>query len=237
LGIADSHALAFDTMLHLATVGAVITYFRRDMSALVQTFLRYVGRMPVGEHDVTLLFAIIAGTIPAAIAGFFLERTLDTAFRSPLIVALVLVFGSGLLGVADYVYKRRSTPLKKTTIRTGILVGLFQTLALMPGMSRSGSTISGGMLLGLSRREATRFAFLLSIPVILGAGLKKTLEMLSYGGDVSWGAVFVGAFVAFIVGLFAIHFMIGYVRNHTFKAFIWYRVALGLVVILMVFAG
>lgn len=237
LNIEDNHELAFDALFHLATAGAVVVYFWRDIWALVHTFLRYIGRMPVNERDLTLLFAIIAGTVPAAVVGFLLEDAIESALRSPLLVAGAFVVGSVLLGVAEYAYRKRRTTTKQVTVRMGVAVGLFQMLALIPGMSRSGASISGGMLLGLSRRDATRFAFLLAIPVILGAGLKKAFEMLSLGGDVSWSPVFAGALAAFVVGLLAIHFMLGYLRNHTFWPFIWYRVALAAVVILVVFAG
>ena len=237
LEIEDSHALAFDALLHLATAAAVILYFWRDIWALIHTFMRYVGRMPVGARDVSLLFAIIVGTLPAAVAGFLLEGAIETKFRSPFLVASILVFGSILLGFAEYFYRKKKTEAKLVTVKTGFIVGLFQMLALLPGMSRSGATISGGMLFGLSRTEATRFAFLLAIPVILGAGLKKTLEMLSLRGEISWGPVFLGALVAFTVGLASIHFMIRYLRTHTFWPFIWYRVVLAVVIILVVFAG
>mgnify|MGYP001560858762 CR=1 FL=1 len=237
LGSEGTHALAFDALLHLATAAAVILYFRRDMWALVQTFLRYVGRMPVNARDVTLLFAIIAGTIPAAIVGFFLESLMDSVLRGPLIVAGSLIVGSLLLGSAEYVYRRKRISPGHLTVRIGAYIGLFQMLALIPGMSRSGSSISGGILLGLSRTEATRFAFLLSVPVILGAGLKKGVALLSQGADVSLGPVFVGAMVAFISGLCAVHFMLRYLRTHTFWPFIWYRFVLAAVVILVVFAG
>lgn len=233
----DMNGLAYDAVLHLATAAAVVVYFRRDIGTLVHTFLRYVGRMPVGGRDVSLLFAVIFGTIPAVVAGLFLEEAMETVFRSPLIVAGVLVAGSALLAAAEYAYRKRGTPQKKITVQKGALIGLFQTLALIPGMSRSGASISGGMLLGLSRMEATRFAFLLAIPVIMGAGVKKTFELLSHGSATDWGPIFAGAVVAFAVGLGAIHFMIAFLRSHTLWPFIWYRLALAVVVILMVFAG
>ncbi len=235
LDIEDSHALAFDAMLHLATAGAVIVYFWRDIWALVHTFLRYVGRMPVNARDVSLLFAIIFGTIPAAVVGFLLEDAMDAALRAPLIVAGLLVAGSALLGIAEYFYRKRPSA-KQITVRTGVGIGLFQTLALLPGVSRSGASIAGGMLLGLSRAEATRFAFLLAVPVILGAGLKKCVEMLSLGADAAWDSIFLGVAVAFVVGIFAIHFMLRFLRAHTFWPFIFYRIALAAAVILVVFA-
>jgi len=111
-------------------------------------------------------------------------------------------------------------------MKTGFKVGLFQTLALIPGFSRSGATIAGGMLLGLNRNDATRFSFLLALPIILGSGSKKLLEMISSSAEVAWVPLGVGAFTAFVVGLLAIHFMITFVRKHTLWPFIWYRITL-----------
>ncbi|MBI4086412.1 undecaprenyl-diphosphatase UppP [Candidatus Kaiserbacteria bacterium] len=237
LGVEGAGSLAFDAILHLATALAAVTYFRRDIWLLVQTFLRYVGMLPVGGRDVSLLFAVIFGTIPAAIAGLFLEELMETVFRSPLIVAAMLVAGAVLLGAAEYVHARKHLFKKHVTVQSGVIVGLFQTLALIPGVSRSGASISGGLFTGLTRADATRFAFLLAIPVLLGAGVKKTLELLSHGEDVFWAPILFGALVAFAVGFGAIHFMITYLRRHTFWPFIWYRVLLAAVVALLVFAG
>lgn len=234
-GITDAHALAFDAMLHLATAAAVIVYFWRDLWGLVHTFLRYVGRLPVNPRDIALMWALAVGTVPAVVAGLLLEDMMEVLFRSPLLVAGVLVAGSILFVIAERRYAR-STYEREITVRTGVFVGLFQVLALIPGMSRSGATIAGGMLLGLTRTAATRFAFLLAVPVILGAGMKKLLEMFSLEGEVVWGSVFLGASVAFFVGLLAIHFMITFLKTHTLWPFIWYRVVLAGIVVLAVFA-
>ena len=235
--LSDSNGLAFDALLHIATACAAIVYFRKDIVALAHTALRYVGMLPVSGRDVSLLFALLFGTIPAVIAGLLLEELLESALRAPLVVAGALVGGSVLLGVAEYICGRRKTSAKKLTVYKGIGIGIFQVFALIPGVSRSGATISGGMLLGLSREAATRFAFLLAIPVILGAGLKKGMELVRAGEAVSWAPVFLAAAVAFLVGLVAIHFMVTYLRTRTLWPFIWYRLALAGVVVLFVFAG
>lgn len=229
------HALAFDAVLHLATAGAVIVYFWRDLLTLLHAFLRHIGRMPVNARDIGLVWALLVGTIPAVIAGLLLEDLMETLFRTPLVVAGVLVFGSILFAAAEWHYARSAKRITAITIRAGLLIGLFQTLALIPGMSRSGATIVGGMFLGLSRTDATRFAFLLAVPVMLGAGAKKCLELLSYGESVAWLPILVGSAVAFGVGLAAIHFMLGFVRRHTLWPFIWYRLALAAVVVCAVF--
>lgn len=232
LNVMDEHALAFDALLHLATAAAVVVYFRRDLWVLAQTALRYAGRLPVNPRDLALIVALLVGTVPAVIAGLLLETAMETFFRNPLLVAGVLVAGSVLFGFAERRYAKVPRT-REITVRTGLLVGLFQTLALVPGMSRSGATISGGMLLGLSRSDATRFAFLLAIPIMLGAGGKKLLELLGAGGEISWGLVGVSAVVAFVVGLAAIHFLVTFLRSHTLWPFIWYRVALAGVVLLV----
>ncbi len=222
--------LAFDAVLHLATASAVILYFSKDIWVLVQAALRKLGRLPVNQRDSSLLSALLVGTVPAVIAGVFLEKYMDTLFRNPVLVAFVLLLGSFLFMYAEWVYQK-SVPQNTIDTKTGFKIGLFQALALIPGVSRSGATISAGMLFGLSRSEAARFAFLLAIPVMFGAGAKKLIDLIQVGGDVAWGTIFVGAVVAFCTALFAIHFMISFVRRYSLWPFIWYRIALALFVV------
>jgi len=160
-GISDEYALAFDAILHLATAAAVILYFFGDIVMLVNTALRKLSRLPVNQSDLTLLYAILIGTIPAVILGLLLESTMETLFRNPLLVAGVLVGGSILFMYAEWRYLNEHRRDDMDTTK-GFKIGLFQALALIPGVSRSGSTIAGGMLLGLSRHDAARFAFLLA---------------------------------------------------------------------------
>ncbi len=220
--------LAVDAVLQFATVLAVVIYFWRDIWQLIKTacYLVVGQGVKTNGNDRTLLFALVMGTIPAALIGFFLEKTMDTAFRSAALVAWMLVAGSGLFLIAEYVASRYAA--KQTiSVGRGIVIGFFQSLALIPGMSRSGATISGGLLLGLSRQEAARFGFLLSIPIILGAGAKKMLE-LGVSGLLAaeWLPLVIGSVVAFAVGLVVIHYLLRYVRNHTLLAFVMYRLAL-----------
>jgi undecaprenyl-diphosphatase len=234
-GITAQNALAFDAVLHLATVTAVIVYFQRDLRVLVHAVLRKLGRLPVNARDLTLVYAVAAGTVPAVVAGLLLESTMETLFRNPLLVAGVLVLGSFLFMYAEWVYDR-SHPQNEMSVWKGIQIGLFQVLALIPGMSRSGATIAGGMLLGLTRHEAARFAFLMAIPVMLGAGSKKLLELITSPVPVPWAGVVVGGITAFIIGLLAIHFMLQFVRTHSLWPFIWYRIILaGFVAFVVIF--
>jgi len=233
LHITDEHALAFDAILHLATASSVILYFWRDIMGLLNTLLRILGRLPVNPRDVALLSALIVGTIPAVVLGLSLESIMESTFRDPLLVAGVLVMGSVFFMFAEHVYSgdRKS---KQVDTKMGLKIGLFQSLALIPGMSRSGASIAGGMLLGLSRSDAARFAFLLAVPVILGAGAKKLLELATLSDvAIPWTSIGIGAVTAFFVGLIAIHFMLAFVRSHTLWPFIWYRIILASFVVFM----
>lgn len=235
-GVSDEYALAFDAVLHLATAAAVILYFHKDIWNLLQTLLRSLSRLPVNARDLLLLKAIAIGTVPAVLLGLSLESIMETLFRSPLLVAAVLVLGSLLFVYAEWVYNQHP-PQNEMTVKKGLYIGLFQALALVPGMSRSGATIAGGMLLGLSRSEAARFAFLLAVPVILGAGSKKLLELISSGNDIAFTPIAIGAVVSFVTGLIAVHFMLSFVRRYSLWPFIWYRLILAGFVVFIVLYG
>jgi undecaprenyl-diphosphatase len=235
-GMSDINGLAFDSMLQLATALAVIVYFFPDLWLLAQTGLRKLGRLPVNKRDETLMYALMIATVPAVILGLSLETLMESVFRNPLFVAGILLLGSFLFIYAEWVYHK--TPQTNVmTVKKGFQIGLFQSLALLPGMSRSGATIAGGMLLGLSRSEAARFSFLMAVPVITGAGLKKFIELLSSEETVQWIPVFIGSSVAFIVGLFAIHFMLRFVQKNSLWPFIWYRIILAAFVAFVVLFG
>lgn len=232
--IDEANGLAFDAVLQLASVAAVFVYFFSDVWILTQTLLRKLGRLPVNRKDEVLLYALLIGTIPAFIAGVFLESYMGSLFRSPLLVAMVLILGSIFFMFAEYVYQNKPRT-NEMSIKTGLKIGLFQVLALVPGMSRSGVTIAGGMLLGLTRVEAARFAFLLAIPIITGAGLKKLLELIVSDEVILWTPLAVGCVVSFVTSLIAIHFLLTFVRTHTLWPFIWYRIILASFVLFVFF--
>lgn len=234
--VEGSSDLAFDAILHLSTALAVIVYFRRDLMDLFNTLVRKLARLPVNTRDMTLIYALMVGTVPGVIFGLMLESFMATVFRNPLLIAAVLIVGSFLFAYAEWAHLNRPRD-ERMTVRKGLLIGLFQSLALIPGMSRSGASISGAMLLGLSRSEAARFSFLLAIPIIVGAGGKKLLELATSDTVVNWTAVSLGAVTSFFVGLLAIHFMLTFVRRHTLWPFIWYRIILATLVILLVYFG
>lgn len=235
-GLNDTQGLAVDAILQLATVAAVFVYFFPDIWVLTQTALRKLGRLPVNRKDEVLLYAILIATLPAVVFGLMLESLMESAFRSPVLVAGVLVAGSLFFMYAEYAYQTKPRT-NEMSLGKGFKIGLFQVLALIPGMSRSGATIAGGMLLGLSRHEAARFAFLLALPVITGAGLKKLLDLIVSNESVPWLPILIGSAVAFVSGLFAIHFLLAFVRNHTLWPFIWYRIILAAFVLFVFFFG
>jgi undecaprenyl-diphosphatase len=212
----EVQSLAFDVVLHLGTATALIAYFWKDILNIV-------------SKDRKLGLYIIVGSIPAAIAGLFLEDYVSNIFRSVYYVLAFLLVGSVIMFISEKVgnwAKNREVGMKE-----GLIIGIFQALALFPGVSRSGSTLSGGMLLGLSRENAARFSFLLSIPVVLGAGfleLSKVSVPLNGVSNLVLGAGFVSSFIA---GTLAIKFMLNFLKNNTLKGFIVYRIILVLVLL------
>lgn len=233
IGSVGEFDLAFDALLHFSTALAIVVYFWRDVRDLSKAFIRLVtprlGAVLTADEETVL--ALIAGTVPAVMLGLLLEDIMATLFRNPLLVAGALVFGSIVMFVAER-YKNHALNLGKFTRswRRGLLVGLFQSLALIPGTSRSGMTISAGMLLGMDRREAARFGFLLGVPLLLGAGMKKALE-LGFGQLSS--EMLAGTVAAFVVALLVIHFLLKFLRNNTLHIFIAYRLLLAVGIILV----
>lgn len=225
LTIDDTNGLAFDAVLHLATAAAVTIYFWSDIWVLIQAVLRKLGRLPVNERDITLLNALLIGTIPAVVLGLMLESTISENFRTPLIVAVFLFIASIFFIFTEWRYYLKPAH-GEITLRRGLLIGLYQALALVPGMSRSGATIAGGMLVGLSRYEASRFSFLLAIPITLGVGAKMLLELLQNPAGVNWPLVWLGAAIAFFTALLVIHFFLSFIKKYTLWPFVWYGLIL-----------
>ena len=235
--------LAFDALLHFATALAIILYFRHDLWRLTRTLWslpffpsnRITGDEKVEDgtsHDRELLYALIVGTIPAVVLGLLLENILATLFRNPLLVAAALVVGSGIMFVGERYQRGLYTYTAHVSAwGRGLIIGLFQSLALIPGMSRSGMTISGGLLLGMNRTSAARFGFLLGIPLFLGAGAKKALEIGL--GEITL-SMFGGTAAAFVVALLVIHFLLKFLRNHTLYVFVAYRLALAALIVALV---
>jgi len=233
-GFNPDDGLAVDAVLQLATMLAVVAYFWADLMKLAMSALKFVSGRSVEAGEGRLLSALVVGTIPAVLLGFFLERTMETAFRSTTLVAWTLIAGGVLMAVAEFASRRvkPGAPISDVGIGKGFIVGLFQALALVPGMSRSGMTIAGGLFLGLSRDAAARFGFLLSVPILAGSGLKKLLDLETAGTLSSIGPeLLLGCLVAFVSGLAAIHALLLFVRTQPLYPFVIYRFALAAVIL------
>src|ERR687894_1381430 len=203
--------LSFDVALHLGTLVAVVTFFWRDLARMALAFLRSFRRRDFSDPDQKLAYLVLASTIPAALIGYLLEDLFETAVRSPWVVVFNLVF-VGVLFIVGEAVGRKSRQASKLTLLEAFGIGLAQAAALVPGVSRSGATITLGLFLGLRREEAARFSFLMSVPVIAGAGSLQLAEVVSVGVD-AWEVIMFGAgFVSSAaVGYLAIKFFLRFV--------------------------
>ncbi|MBU2603015.1 MAG: undecaprenyl-diphosphatase UppP [Actinobacteria bacterium] len=228
-------SLAFDVMLHLATVVAVGGYFARDIYSMAGAFL-WPKRLAPGSVKQwrRLGLWLVIGTVPAGLAGVFLGDFFESLFESTLAVGAFLLVTSILMVIADYVAGRAvaTRSVDDMGLVDALIVGCFQALAIAPGLSRSGATISGGMFLGLDRAAAARFSFLLSVPAIGGAGLLNIGE-ISAGFTDGTAAYVAGAVAAILSGLFAVHFMLRFLRSHRLRVFSIYTAVLGVFVIIL----
>lgn len=226
LGQNVAGGLAFDAVLQLATSFAVLVYFRKDVLNIIKNTFDILLSNVVEQREKTLIYGIILGTIPAVIFGLLLESKMDTVFRSTHLVAVTLILGSIL-----FYFAQKYAGQEELTVTKAVKIGFFQCLALIPGVSRSGATISGGLFSGLTKESAVRFSFLLSLPILFGTGFKKLFEVREMLGTEFGLSLLVGCIVAFITGLLAINFLIKYLKNNNLNLFIWYRIILALVIL------
>lgn len=224
----EKFGLTFDVALHMGTALAVLLYFGTTWIGLLTDVLRGRWKVPL---------VIIVGTVPGAIAGVLLEKAVSTTLRSVVYIAIGLLIGSAIFVIAERTAMRRKR-LDGLTLTDAILIGLAQATALLPGISRSGITISAGSFRGLERDAATRFSFLLATPIIIGAGAKTLLDARKLSGlTAQLDIVAIGFAVAFISGLAAVAFMVRYLRTHSLNVFVAYRVALAIVILVGVAFG
>lgn len=219
--------LLFDTVLHWGTLVAVVVYFWDDLWSLVRAWVDSIARRKVDTPQAWLAWLILIGTIPAAVIGFLLSDFFESLFSAPLAVAAFLI-GTGLiLAAAETSYDRIR---KVDTLRLGdaLIVGLAQAAAIAPGLSRSGLTITAGIFRGLGREAAARFSFLLSVPIILGAGLSQIAHAVASPGATAWFPLVLGFASAAISGYLAIHFLLGFVRRRRLWPFAVYCWVVGL---------
>ena len=228
----DRFGLPFDVALHLGTLVAVVSFFWRDLLRMARAFARSLspGERNLDDPDQRLAYLILASTVPAALIGFFLEGFFQTAVRSPWVVVfnLVLIGALFIVGEAVGAKTRRADKLRFVE---AVGIGLAQAAALVPGVSRSGATITLGLFLGLRREEAARFSFLMSVPIIAAAGTLQLAEVAAQGMDRSQALMFAAGFVSSaVVGYLTIRFFLRFVVHHSLRAFAYYRFALAAVV-------
>jgi undecaprenyl-diphosphatase len=236
-------SLAFDVFLHLGTLVALLVYFARDWVRYIGAWFASLRERRIGDDpDRRIAWLLVLATIPAAIIGFALEGFIEDAFHGDndgarLLIAGFLVIGAVALWLADRIgsHRRELTDLDR---RSALVIGLSQALALFPGISRSGATITAGLALGLSRESAARFSFLLATPITLGAGLYGSRRLLTEAHTgTEWLAIGVGFAVAAVSGMVAIGFLLSWLRRRSVTVFSVYRVALAAVVVVLVLIG
>ncbi|MBW6440880.1 undecaprenyl-diphosphate phosphatase [Patescibacteria group bacterium] len=254
----QDQGLAFDVALHLGTLIAVLVYFRKDWLEIINksylikkikyqilnikqnlislkifqkkrgVFSESNKKFNIKYLKTDLLFIIIIATIPGVIAGLTWGDYTETIFRNPMLIAVALSMGALLLYCSDRIEIKKND-MSKLTLKMGIIIGLFQALAIIPGVSRSGITITAALLLGFSRTSSARFSFLLSTPIIIGAGIMEFPNLIREGIDTS---ILVGILTAAICGYSAIKYMLKYLENRNYNIFVGYRIALAVLIII-----
>lgn len=229
LGI-TADGLTFDVALHIGTLTALLIYFRKDVWQITKAVF-------VKSELTKLAYMLLIATVPAVIVGVLLESAAESAFRSVRLVAVNFIIVSFLMLAAEWWYKNKvthKTSLHKTKPRQALAMGIAQAAAIIPGVSRSGSTILTGLFSGLDRVAATRFSFLLGIPITAGAILKVLSEQSTLQAISAEKQIFsIGIITAFISGLIAIMFMLRFLAKHTLNIFAYYRLVVGVSILLM----
>lgn len=243
---------AFTAITQIGTEAAVLIYFRKDITTIVGAWCRSVVAMVRrdhsmrGNHDAQLGWLVIIGSIPIGVLGLTLKDQIEGPFRDLRLIATTLIVMGLVLGLADRLAARAETgggrhranggkTLRDLGVRDGLIYGCCQALALIPGVSRSGATISGGLLMGYTREAAARYSFLLAVPAVLASGF---FELRHAGeGHVAWGQTVFATLVAFAVGYAVIAWFMRFITTRSFMPFVYYRVALGILIFILVAAG
>jgi undecaprenyl-diphosphatase len=236
LGWTDQ-GLGFDIALHVGTLAAVVVFFFKDWVAIICNAFRI--KTPFGREDETnpnLLWYLVLGSIPVGVAGLFLKKYAEGPWRNLYVIGAMLIIIGIVMGIADRVGQERKT-MSTMAYLDGWWIGFAQALAVVPGTSRSGITISAGRFRSLTREAAARFSFLLSTPAIAAAALKDFQELHRAGGIPPEMRLpyLVGIVVSAVTGMLVIGFFLRYLREHTFRFFVWYRIVFGIILIALAF--
>jgi undecaprenyl-diphosphatase len=236
LGWPDPGA-AYSAVIQLGTVAAVLIYFRKDLVSLTRAFFQGLAkREPFGTTDSRLAWFVLIGTLPIGILGLAFKKRIESDLRSLYVISGSLIVLAVVLFIVERLASHKRT-LEDMRWRDGLIIGLWQALALIPGSSRSGTTLTGGLSLGLRREDAARYSFLLSIPATTLAGVFELKHLLEATERPSAVALWVGTLVAFGSGMAAISWLLSYLRKRSTLVFIGYRVVLGLVLLVLLHNG
>jgi undecaprenyl-diphosphatase len=239
---------AFTAITQLGTEAAVLIYFRKDVGRILAAWFRSLTNKEMRrDHDSQMGWLVIVGSIPIGLLGVTLKDQIEGPFRDLRITATMLIVIGVVIGVADRLAARDETggrhraPKQRKTLvdlnaKDGLLYGLCQAMALVPGVSRSGATISGGLFMGYTREAAARYSFLLAMPAVLASGAFE-LKDAAEEGHIAWGPTMFATVIAFAVGYAVIAWFMKFISHKSFMPFVWYRIALGIVIIALVTAG
>ncbi|MFJ6278556.1 undecaprenyl-diphosphate phosphatase [Arthrobacter subterraneus] len=234
---AQDPGAAFTAITQLGTETAVIVYFWRDILRIIGAWWgSLTHKVSRQDPDARMGWLVIIGTLPIVILGLLFQEQIESTFRSMWLVATMLVVFGVILAVADAIGRQRLT-LDRLTYRHGILYGFAQALALIPGVSRSGGTITAGLLMGYTREAAARYSFLLAIPAVFGSGLYQLYKSAGTPGPYGPGETLLATVIAFAVGYVIIGWFLKFVSTRSYGIFVWYRIGLGLVIFLLLGFG
>lgn len=234
LGWADQ-GLEFDAIIHIATLGAVIFFFRKKIWALLKSLFHFRSQSVEDKAQRKFIFFLVLSTLPAGIFGFFANNWIEVNLRAAWIVGFNMIFWGIILGISEWYRKKQGEGknLDQTTVKHSILMGIAQALALFPGTSRSGITITAGMFSGLTKKAAAEYSFLMSIPIIAMAGLLHVVEIIQNGFiSTSLSTLGIGFFSAFLSGMFAIWFLMKIIEKWSLRPFVYYRIIIGILILI-----
>ncbi|MCG8970084.1 MULTISPECIES: undecaprenyl-diphosphate phosphatase [Streptomyces] len=239
---------AFTAITQIGTEAAVLIYFRKDIGRIISAWTRSLTSKEMrGDPDARMGWLVIIGSVPIGVLGLTLKDQIEGPFRDLRVTATMLIVVGVIIGIADRLAARdekggrhrapkQRKELDNLGVRDGLIYGLCQAMALIPGVSRSGATISGGLFMGYRREAAARYSFLLAVPAVLASGLFELKDAME-SDHVSWGPTLFATVIAFGTGYVVIAWFMKFISTKSFMPFVWYRIALGVLIIALVAAG